>query len=114
MSEEKFQNEADLKAWLITKGVDEEDAETAAPTLHACGFVYPSALIGITSADLKESGLAVPLAYLLCNKLAKEQQQNGELRCCSRIHFRIQVVVEYENNPLALLFSYSCIQRANS
>jgi hypothetical protein len=51
MSEDKeFKNDVDLKDWLIKKQVPKEYAETAAPTLHACGFVYPSALIGITSA----------------------------------------------------------------
>jgi hypothetical protein len=93
MSEEKFQDAAALKVWLITKGVDEDDAAVAVDKLFADGFNKPSTLIGITSADLKASGLKIAIAQSLSNLLApKPEQQNGKLRCCSRIHFCIQLL----------------------
>jgi hypothetical protein len=90
MSEEVFVNEAALEAWLISKDVPAAKAEVAAKKLYAAGFDCPSALVGISSDDLKASGLPIPLAQSLRNKLATPQQ-NGKLRCCR------------------WLFSYCCI-----
>ena len=84
MSEEEFVNEAALEAWLISKDVPAAKAEVAAKKLYATGFDCPSALVGISSDDLKASGLPIPLAQSLKNKLAT-QQQSGKLRCCRRI-----------------------------
>jgi hypothetical protein len=89
MSEERFQDAADLEAWLKRQYVDPEKAEEAAPIVFDKGFDSPSTLMGISSADLQASHLAIPLAQSLSNKLKPQQQQNGELRCCSRIHFCI-------------------------
>jgi len=89
MSEEEFVNEAALEAWLISKDVPAAKAEVAAKKLYATGFDCPSALVGISSDDLKASGLPIPLAQSLKNKLAT-QQQSGKLRCC-RCCFRVGV-----------------------
>jgi hypothetical protein len=87
MSEEKFQDEAALKAWLKKNGVDEDDADEAAKILFANKFNKPSTLIDITPDLLQISGVSVPLAMTLSNKLKDKQQQNGKLRCCSRMAF---------------------------
>ncbi len=79
MSDEKFQDAEALKEWLIGKKVPELYAEAAAPTLYSAEFYYPSALIDITSADLKDSGLKAAIAQSLSNKLKQQQQQqNGK------------------------------------
>jgi len=49
--------------------------------LYAAGFDCPSALVGISSDDLKASGLPIPLAQSLRNKLATPQPI-GKSRCC--------------------------------
>ena len=84
--EEEFETAGALKAWLESKGVGERKAAEAAPVLFNKGFDNPDTLNGISSGDLKEEGLSTPLALYLSNKLAKRQQQAGELRCCFRIH----------------------------
>ena len=61
MSKEEFQDAAALKAWLITQGVDDEDAETAALSLYSKGFCYPSTLIDITSTQLESQGINTPM-----------------------------------------------------
>jgi hypothetical protein len=61
MSEDKkFKNVADLKAWLITKGVDEEDVTGAADILLTREFNKPSKLIGISSTQLESQGINTP------------------------------------------------------
>jgi hypothetical protein len=83
MSEEKFLDAAALEAWLKGKGVDDDDAGEAAKKLLANGFNKPSRLIGITVGELQSDAKIVnPLARELSNKLEKQQQQNGKLRCC--------------------------------
>jgi hypothetical protein len=82
---------------LVLQGVPETKATAAAVTLFDKAFDSPSTLLGISSADLQASGLAIPLAQLLSNKLKPQQQQDGELRCCSRIRiFNLLFEFEYE------------------
>jgi hypothetical protein len=101
MSEEKFEDAAALEAWLKGKDVDPVKATAVSEALFNEGYDQPSTLIGITSADLKASGLKPAIAQSLSNKL-KEPQPNGKLRCCSRIHFCIQLFFEYGNDSLFL------------
>ena len=86
MSDKKLEDAEELKAWLIGKGVDADDAAEAADKFLLKGFNKPSRLLGITVEELKtDVGIANPLARELSNKL-KEQQQDGKLRWCFRIH----------------------------
>jgi hypothetical protein len=94
MRDEKFKDAAALEDWLITKGVDEEDVADAADKLYKAGFLYPNNLNGISSAELKARGLKIAIAQELIKKLndpwvgvtfPPPQQQNGKLRCSSRI-----------------------------
>ena len=85
MSEEKFQDAAALEAWLKGKDVDPEKAAAVSQVLFDKEYDFPSTLIGISSDDLKAIGLTIPVAQMLSNKLKERPQQNGELRCCSRI-----------------------------
>jgi hypothetical protein len=100
MSEEKFEDAAALEAWLKGKDVDPVKATAVSEALFNEGYDQPSTLIGITSADLKASGLKPAIAQSLSNKL-KEQQQDGELRC----YFYILVFkccFEYANEAVFL------------
>jgi hypothetical protein len=109
MREEKFQNAAALEAWLIGKDVDEEDVAAAADKLFTKGFNKPSTLIGISSDDLNASGLTIPVAQTLSNKLKERQQQNGKLCCCSSVYFVFNLVLEYGNDSLFFYSSFCLV-----
>jgi hypothetical protein len=85
MSDEKFQDAAALEAWLIGKDVDPEKAAAVSQVLFDKEYDFPSTLIGISFEALARAGISDPVAQMLSNKLKERQQQNGELRCCSRI-----------------------------
>ncbi|KAL3931283.1 MAG: hypothetical protein SGARI_004247 [Bacillariaceae sp.] len=80
MSEEQFEDAAALEAWLVSRGVLQNKAKDAAGILFTKGFDSPSSLIGISSGDLKESGLSIPTAQTLSNKLREEEQQQPPQR----------------------------------
>ena len=101
MSEEKFEDAAALEAWLKGKDVDPVKATAVSEALFNEGYDQPSTLIGISSDQLERLGVSILLSVELSNKL-KEPQPNGKLRCCSRIHFCIQLFFEYGNDSLFL------------
>ena len=71
----KFESKDELQTWLSSRGIDEEDAGTAASALFTYGFKKQSTLLGISSDYLLRVGLDVPLAMELSNKLQQPQQQ---------------------------------------
>jgi hypothetical protein len=95
MSEEKFQDAAALKAWLIGNDVDPEKAPAVCQTLFDKGYNLPSTLIGISFEELTGCGIGNPVARHISNKLKEQQQPNGKLRCCSRIHFVFSVLFDF-------------------
>ena len=70
----KFNSKDDLENWLRSQGVEEAKAGDAAEILFNAGFDNSDTLAGITSQQLQESGLRVPLAVYLSNKLPSSQQ----------------------------------------
>ena len=108
MSDKKFEDAEELKAWLIGKGVVAEDEEeTASQQLFDKKYNRPSKLVGISSDALLRAGLSDPLAQHISNKLKEQQQQDGEMSCCSRI-LVFNVLFEYGNTTLLEARFRSC------
>eukprot|EP00978_Attheya_sp_CCMP212_P042873 scaffold269413_cov35-Attheya_sp.AAC.1 len=78
----EFISAAELKAFLVSVGLTEIKAESAAPVLFANGYDEPDALRGISSDKLVKVGISDALAQALSNKLKdqQQQQQNAPVR----------------------------------
>ena len=76
--DKKFRSKSELEEWLKARGIDEDDVRQAAETLFAHGFNKPSTLWGISSDDLKEVGLSIPVARHFSNKLIIKQAQQQQ------------------------------------
>lgn len=80
--DKKFESKDDLEVWLKGRGVDEKHSASAADVLSQKGITLSSELIGMRTQDLRDLGLDIIPANHLSNKLEKQQQPNGKLRCC--------------------------------
>eukprot|EP00523_Entomoneis_sp_CCMP467_P012664 CAMPEP_0168788318 /NCGR_PEP_ID=MMETSP0725-20121227/12269_1 /TAXON_ID=265536 /ORGANISM="Amphiprora sp., Strain CCMP467" /LENGTH=171 /DNA_ID=CAMNT_0008838581 /DNA_START=277 /DNA_END=790 /DNA_ORIENTATION=+ len=98
--DKKFENKEELKDWLKTRGVDEDDVAEAAEKLFARGFNKPSKLLGITVEEFaeinktmsgKEDKFSVALIRHLHNKL-KEQQQQQVSTCVRRFRCSREII----------------------
>jgi len=98
--DKKFDNKEELKDWLKTRGVDEDDVAEAAEKLFARGFNKPSKLLGITVEEFaeinktmsgKEDKFSVALIRHLHNKL-KEQQQQQVSTCVRRFRCSREII----------------------
>ena len=69
MSEDKKFSKDELKDWLKSRGVDDDDAVEAADKLFEKKFNKPSRLLGITIEMLARAGIGDALALELNNKL---------------------------------------------
>jgi hypothetical protein len=97
MSEnEVFASEDELKVFLSTVGLREVKAAEAARVLFGTEYDEPDAFYEISSDKLVQTaGLTNALAHTLSSKLKKrqhaKQQQDGELRCWSRIQMLLRL-----------------------
>jgi hypothetical protein len=73
-----FNDEDDVKVWLLSRGVAQPKAVAAAPILWAQGFDTSATLLDVSVASLKEIGLSTPTAMELHNMLKREQQQQQQ------------------------------------
>ena len=84
---------------IIRRTSEDEKEETASQKLFKNKYNRPSKLVGISSDALLRAGLSDPLAQHISNKLKEQQQQDGEMSCCSRI-LVFNVLFEYGNTTL--------------
>ncbi|KAG7341278.1 hypothetical protein IV203_023229 [Nitzschia inconspicua] len=73
-----FTSPDELQQWIENKGVSPKKAAQTAATLFKHGFDSPSTLIGISSANLQQVGIPVPVAQSLSNKLKRQDDGNFE------------------------------------
>ena len=80
MSEEdkRFTSKDELKEWLKSRGVYEEEATESADKLYGGGYDMPSKLLGATPDELVETNISRPVARHLSNKLAQLTQPPEE------------------------------------
>lgn len=75
-----FDSQDQLELWLENRGVQTDDASTAADVLYPAGFNEEDALLGISSDQLQKSGLSIALAMKLSNKLRNENRQPQQIQ----------------------------------
>ena len=103
MSEKKFQNAADLEAWLRGKDVDTEMAAAACQKLFDGGYCFPSALIGITFEEMTSYEIRAPVARYISNKLQESQQKHGEISRFSNGFDLFFFVINNQSHHVAFL-----------